>query len=389
MKVQPFSSPFFIALLTLLMLNACRSDDEMLIRSEGTQVSTGDPNSEIKGFFLLNEGNMGTNSATLDYYDYTTGTYNRNIYPERNPTVDRELGDVGNDIAIYGSKIYAVINCSNVVEVMDVHTATHITAIPVPNCRYLAFKDGYAYVSSYAGEVQLDPNSRLGYVAKIDTASLQVVDTCTVGYQPEDMVIIGSKLYVANSGGYRVPNYDETVSVIDLNEFKELKKIPVEINLHKMVADDNGNIYVTSRGDYYDIDPNTFVIDSQTDMVTDVLNVPANELCLSGDSLYAYCTAYSYTSMTWDISYTIYNIKTKQIVSNNFIKDGTETKITMPYGLAVNPNTKEIFVADAKDYITPGTIYCFSPEGNLKWSATTGDIPGHIVFTTVALEDID
>jgi hypothetical protein len=35
----------------------------------------------------------------------------------------------------------------------------------------------------------LIPNARLGYVAKVDTSSLQVVDTCNVGYQPEEMVI--------------------------------------------------------------------------------------------------------------------------------------------------------------------------------------------------------
>ncbi len=53
---------------------------------------------------------------------------------------------------------------------------------------------------------------------------MQIVDTCTVGYQPEEMVIAGNKLYVANSGGYRVPSYDRTVSVIDLTTFTEIKR---------------------------------------------------------------------------------------------------------------------------------------------------------------------
>ena len=63
-----------------------------------------------------------------------------------------------------------------------------------------------SYVSSYAGPVKIDPNARLGYVARVDTTTLTVKDTCVVGYQPEEMVIVGNKLYVANSGGYRVPN---------------------------------------------------------------------------------------------------------------------------------------------------------------------------------------
>lgn len=81
-----------------------------------------------------------------------------------------------------------------------------------------------------------------------------------MGYQPEEMVIVGNKLYVANSGGYRVPNYDNTVSVIDLETFKETKKITVAINLHRMRVDQNGLIYVTSRGDYYNVHSNTYVI---------------------------------------------------------------------------------------------------------------------------------
>lgn len=81
---------------------SCRKDDPVL-PSEPTLVNpweqvTGD----IYGFFLLNEGNMGTNQASLDYYDYETGVYTRNIYGERNPYEVKDLGDVGNDIQIYG-----------------------------------------------------------------------------------------------------------------------------------------------------------------------------------------------------------------------------------------------------------------------------------------------
>lgn len=58
----------------------------------------------------------------------------------------------------------------------------------------------------------------------------------------------------------------------------------------------------------------------------------------------------------------------------------TEEKIKTPYGIAVNPETREIFVTDAKNYVTPGTLYCFSPDGKLKWEVTTGDIPAHFAF---------
>ena len=177
----------------------------------------------IDGFYLLNEGNMGSNKSTLDYFDETTGTYIKNIYAERNPSAVKELGDVGNDLEIYGSKLYAVINCSHKVEVMRASDATRITKIDIPNCRYALGHGRYVYVSSYVSPIQDDPKAPRGAIFKIDTISLNIVDRIDVGYQPEEMAISNGKLYVANSGGYRAPNYDTTVSVIDLNYFAVTK----------------------------------------------------------------------------------------------------------------------------------------------------------------------
>ena len=374
----------FLLLIALMALASCR-DPEEIIPSNNTDVG-GDDAGDIEGFFLLNEGNMGTNKCTLDYYDYHSGIYSKNIFPERNPEIIQELGDVGNDMAIYGSRLWVVVNCSNLVEVIDVRTGWHIEQISIPNCRYITFKDQYAYVSSYAGPVEIDPNSRLGYVAKIDTSSLEIVDICDVGYQPEEMVVVGDYLYVANSGGYRVPNYDNTVSVIDLHIFREIQKIEVAPNLHRLEADKYGQIWVSSRGDYYDIPSMTFVINTENNSVCDVLDLLAcTDMTLCGDSLYVYSNTWNYFTQTSDINYAIVDVKTHQVVTRNFITDGTEEQFQNPYGIAVNPNTHEIFVTDARDYVTPGKVYCFSPDGKLKWQANTGDIPSRIVFTRTTL----
>ena len=131
-------------------------------------------------------------------------------------------------IKIYGNKLYAVINVSNFIEVMDARTAKHLGTIPLENGRYITFANGKAYASSYAGPVTIDPKAPLGKVVEIDTINLSVTRQVTVGYQPEELEVVGNNLYVANSGGYRVPEYDKTVSVIDLSTFKETKKIDVE-----------------------------------------------------------------------------------------------------------------------------------------------------------------
>lgn len=379
MKMKKLSITVTLGLLITIAFISCRKD-EVIFLSSTKNVAQPRNEGEIEGFYLLNEGNMGMNRASIDLFNYRTGNYTTDIYSERNPTVVKELGDVGNDIKIYGNKVYAVINCSNKVEVIDKWTAKRIKKIDIPNCRYIAFEKGKAYVSSYSGPVAIDPNAELGFVAEIDTATLEIRRKVTVGYQPEQMVVHNGKLYVANSGGYRVPNYDRTVSVIDLETFKEIKKIDVGINLYRMQIDSRGDIYVSSRGDYYGTPSNLFVIDTKTDEKKMTLDIPVLGMCLVDDRLYYYSVAWSYLTNSNTITYGIMDTKSKQIISDKIITDGTDKQIMIPYGLQVHPETKEIYISDAQNYVVTGYIYCFTSEGRLKWKTTAGNIPAHFAF---------
>lgn len=364
----------------VLLTTGCRKEIPM-IRSEVDYVTMPTAPERIEGFFLVNEGNMGSNKCTIDHFDARTGGYQRNIFPERNPGVVKELGDVGNDIAIHDDRLYVVVNCSNLVEVMNVHTAEHIGSVTIPNCRYIVFDGDRAYVSSYAGPVQIDPEARPGKVVEIDTRTLTIAREVVVGYQPEEMVITGGRLYVANSGGYRYPNYDRTISVVDLESFEVVNTIDVAINLHRMELDRFGRIYVSSRGDYYGTGSDIYVVDVATERVIGRLGLAASEMCIDDDRLYVISTEWSYTSNGNEVSYAVYDTAEERIVSRSFITDGTEKQIALPYGLAVNPETKEIYVCDATNYVTPGYLYCFTPGGELKWRVRTGDIPAHIAFS--------
>lgn len=372
---------YYLSLVTLFTISffGCRDEKEILT-AEKEEVGEAEYTS-IKGFYLLNEGNMGSNKSTLDYYDYETGIYSRNIFEEANPSVVKELGDVGNDLQIYGSKLYAVINCSNKIDVLNKWTAKKIGQINIPNCRYIRFHEGYAYITSYAGPVELDPDyKQLGYVAKVDTATLQIVDRCLVGFQPDELEIVDGKIYVANSGGYMFPNYENTVSVIDINTFKEIKRIEVAINLHHLRTDKYGNLWVSSRGDYYYTPSRLYWIDTKTDMLVDSIDMAVSNFYLDGDSLYIYSVEWSYISMSNKITYGIINVANKQITTTNFITDGTDAKIRIPYGIMVNPITKDIYITDAKNYVAPGNLYCFSKDGKQKWNVRTGDIPAHFAL---------
>lgn len=376
----------FLLTAALSTFTSCRQEEE-IIPSTRVKVTEGRVGLHTRGFFLLNEGNMGSNKSTLDYLDYGSGLYTRNIYAERNPEVAKELGDVGNDLQIYRDRIYAVINMSNLVEVMDLRTAGHIQAISIPNCRYIVFRGDYAYVSSYAGT--LSESGRIGYVAKIDLKELKVVATCDVGRQPEEMAILGNKLYVANSGGYDPANYDDTISVIDLDTFTEVKKIQIAINLHRIQVDPKGRLWISSRGNYGRIPSRLYVFDPQTEQILKVLETPVSNMKLYQDKLYVYSNSFNKPSGASTISYPLISTSTMEVISPCFITDGTEGAIKAPYGLAINPEVGEIYLTDAKSYVVPGTLHAYGLDGRYRWSVTTGDIPAHFAFTTIALRTKD
>ena len=285
-----------ITLSTLLLMTiffSCRKDNGV-IPDEDTKLPG--QITAVNGLYLLNEGMFNSNKSTLDYYDYATGTYSKNIFGQVNPDATLGLGDSGNDIQIYGSKLYVVVNNSNKVEVLDVKTAKRIKQIDIPNCRYITFYKNKAYVTAYEG-----------YVAVIDTAALTVGSKINVGQQPEEMAVVGSKLYVANSGGYNAPNYERTVSVIDLNTNVELKKIDVAINLHRLKADQYGDIYVTSRGDYADVKSNLFVIDTKTDLVKKKFDIAASTIAIDKDFAFVFSVEWNSTTNSNQISYSKIN----------------------------------------------------------------------------------
>ena len=364
--------------LALMALYSCQQD-EYILDSEVDEITTPEK-TEVAGFYLLNEGNMGSNTATIDYMDFTKGLYNRNIYATANPTMVKELGDVGNDIKVYGNKLYAVINVSNFIEVMDVKTAKHIATIPLENGRYINFANGKAYATSYAGPVTIDPKAPLGKVVEIDTLTLKITREVPVGYQPEELEIVNNNLYVANSGGYRVPNYDKTVSVIDLKTFKETEKVDVEVNLHRIKKDSDGDLYVTSRGDYYSIPSNLYVIDSKTHKIKKKFNLPVSNFTIVDNKLYYYSNEFNYTTFEYTKSYGIIDTKTEEIISTNLVNDPIIKDIETPYGIAVNPVTKDLYITDVGNYVSKGYVYCFDKNGAFKWKTETGNIPAHFTF---------
>ncbi len=365
-----------------LCLFSCREDEYVTYM---TDEDTGVPSVEkthFDGLYILNEGNMGANRCTLDYLDLSgtdsTIHYYRNIYAERNPSTVKELGDVGNDIGIYGSKLWIVVNCSNKVEVCEARSTRRLGQVNIDNCRYLAFDGGFVYVSSYAGPVQVAENCPLGRVYKVDTLTMQKVDSVVVGYQPEEMAIVDGKLYVANSGGYRVPLYDNRIMVIDLTTFQVIKEIEVDVNLHRLLADSHGQLWVSTRGNYFDVAPALYCL--KDDKVVARLEVPVSSMTIVGDSLYYIGTTFSYVDGGYKKDFGIIDVALQRCsVAVNF--EAPEIKnTTLPYGIIVNPHDRDFYILDAKNYVSSGELLHFDADGHFLWRVSTGDIPSRGVF---------
>jgi len=318
------------------------------------------------GAYVLNEGLFNSNNTTLTYYNFSNSTPTTDFYQNVNGS---GLGDTGSDMIIYGGKLYIVMNVSSYLEVDDASTAKSIKKIDLKNAssqpltpRYVVGYKNNVFVSCWDGTV-----------AVIDTAALTISKFITVGANPEQMAVVGSNLYVANSGGI-TPGYDSTVSVIDLNSLTETGKITVGTNPGPMVADDAGNIYVGCNGDYASIVPKLVKVNTATNMIMKSADTAVVKIRFYKGLLYAIVG-----------SYPTYNVRTLSTTdfsatSPNFVTDGTI--IATPYALNIDETTGDVYVGDAKDYTSPGEVFCFNTKGEklFSFSVSPGLNPNTVVF---------
>ncbi|MBQ4026526.1 MAG: YncE family protein, partial [Bacteroidales bacterium] len=101
----------FSVLCAVLCIAACTKDLEPSkdILLEGDELNLKGFGGNYRKLFVLNEGGMGANNATLDVLRLQRGMYVRSAFRKMNPAVSGGLGDVGNDIALHGEELWMVI----------------------------------------------------------------------------------------------------------------------------------------------------------------------------------------------------------------------------------------------------------------------------------------
>lgn len=342
---------------------------------------------ELGRLYILNEGVMGMGNSSIDFYDFADGTYVTDAFPAANPDVTLGLGDTGNDLAVYGGKLWAVMNGSDLVEVMDASTMEHIMAIDVPVCRDIAFSGRYAYVTSWAGNVS-DDGDRTGMVYRIDINSLSIAGTVEVGYQPEDIAALDGKIYVANSGGM-TDGYDNRLSIIDEESFSLERAVEIAANICDIAPDAYGRLWISSPGDYYSVHSEIYVYDTVSGTVlksepgANILPEWINDIRVSsmystGSHLWVLGNENEWDYTAGAGKYCLYTIdcQTLTMTRTELSRTGAES-IDNPYGIWVSPDEKTIAITDAASYTEPGYILFLDANLNFVSSFQTGFLPGH------------
>ncbi|MBC8052321.1 MAG: YncE family protein [Sphingobacteriaceae bacterium] len=357
--ISRFKLSAVLALVGVFVFSSCRKDKEA---EPYVQVTS--------GVFVLNEGGWGANNASLSYFDFGSGAVTANIYSSANPQIGT-LGDLAQDMHVYGSKMYIVVGGSEIVEVVDKNSIKSIKTIEM---------DGTSpkNITSANGKIFISAQDDKVYV--IDTVSLNIQKSIPVGKEPAHMAVVGNKLYVTNSGEYNHPTYDNTISVIDLTTLTELTKFTVDINMSHIEADQYGDLYVVSRGRSYGTEPlvnsKLYVINSTTGSIKKVFDFEITSLTIHNDIAYTYTFSY----ISGEKSYRVLDVKNETVISQSLITDGTASTIQTPYGIGVDPVSGDVYIADAKDYVNAGKVFAYDKTGKQKYSFTAGPLPSGFSF---------
>jgi YVTN family beta-propeller protein len=187
------------------------------------------------GVFVWCEGAFNANNGSISWYNPDSAKIVNNLFQSVN---GRPAGDVIQSFALAGDYGIIVANNSGKIEIVNLESFESektLTGFSYP--RHFAYSgNGSGYLSN--GSMQ-------GQVYRIDIKEGKVTDTIEVGMGPEQLLVSGDYLYVANSGGWAA---DNTVSVIDTKTDKVIKTIVAGDTPVALVADINDNIWVLCRG---------------------------------------------------------------------------------------------------------------------------------------------
>lgn len=313
------------------------------------------------GILVLNEGLFNLNNASLSWINKNSGGVNSTIFEEKS---GRQLGDTGNDLLRYGSKIYIVVNVSSTVEVLDANNLKSLKQIAMVNNgiakqpRNCIAHKGKVYVSCFDG-----------FIDVIDTTSLLLEKRIKVGTNPENLLIKNDFLLVSNSGGLNGSLMDSTISVIDIVQQKEIKKIVVGTNPGKLVEGENDEFYVIARGNYQTIPSRLKKVNLTAEKVVKMFDMNIT-------SIERFENDYLIT-LANSLNVSLFSSKDEVIINSNFINT---TNLKTVYKVLYIQKQKKIVVLDANNYVNTGNLFEYNQLGELLNKYHVGLNPNSVIY---------
>ena len=308
-----------------------------------------------RGIFITCEGNFMWDNASLSYYDPETREVENDIFLRAN---GMKLGDVAQSMVLHDGKGYVVVNNSGVIYVIDPATF-RITGLieEVVSPRYIHFVDGQtAYVTDL-----YDPR-----ISVVDTRTNRIRSRIDMnGHRStEQMVQVGNRLFV------NCWSYDNKILVVDTQTERLVDSLTVGWQPNSLLLDGNGKLWTATDGRdgeapaLWRIDPATLEIERRFELPADT---PPSKLTLDARNNRIYFIARD----VWRIE-----ADAESLPATPFLPYAG----TLYYGLEVDPDTAELYVADAIDYVQHAAVYRFSPDGQAVDTLRVGIIPGSFCF---------
>ena len=144
-----------------------------------------------------------------------------------------------------------------------------------------------------------------------------------------------------------------------MNTGTELYKIPSRINCGPMLMDNEGDLYVLSKGNYSNVGSAMLTYDCQADTLIDSVDVDITSWEFFDDNIYYYDSNLN----------GIYRYNTSSETFENSQLIDCSSYQTM-YGIYVNH--AGIFTSDANGYVNSATIRCYTLAGAYQYEFTAG-----------------
>jgi hypothetical protein len=358
MKFNNCLVPVFI--LALVILHACKNNKDTV---SGIYEH---------GVVIINEGTYGSGNGSISYYNPSTDSLYNDIFELAN---NRPLGDVVQSFSVANDKGFIVVNNSQKVEVVLLNTFKSLGVFAASYPRY------FIPVSNTKGYLT-NGYTPPGEVLVINTNTLLVTDTIIVGNQPEHLLLLGSKVFVANGNW----GNDSTISVIDANTDKLLKTVRIGVGASNLVSVDDQSIWVLCQGKTVYNSDYTQVV-SETDHRLVKMSTSDYSILYSviiGNKADG-CNPYL---MDKDKTGNIYYVEadgvhrvaaSSSVYNDNLIIPWDNSSGFSIYGMNVDPVTSNIYLLVPNGFSSAGKFYVYDPTGKSLHSFNVGIAPNEAI----------